>query len=331
MPSRQPLKKMIQRGVRGSVNPVLAHGRSTPADQVPHSVVVAGAPRSGTTWLAELLAEACGAAMLFEPFHPECVPAARMAGYDWNTFVPLGADWPEGRAYARKALAGRICTPWTLGFTSARSVLTRRRWVVKCVRANMFLPWLAEQCGMRAAVLLVRHPCAVIASHLRQGWVLKHPPICPEFFDAYPHTRKLVQGLTGPEEYLAALWSMRHFVPLQHRGKPWLHVVCYEHLVMQGADRFQQLMADLQFDRSAANNLDMGRPSQMAKERSRTDQVARALGAWQHELSPDMVRRILNVVHEFGLALYNDDLEPDDRQLRPLAAAPVRAAPKAAA
>ena len=310
MSARPRVHEMLKRGIRASLNPALAWTLGRAGDDIGRSIVVAGAPRSGTTWLAELLCHAPRTAMLFEPFHPDNVGAARAAGFGWSTCVPRATAWPRGRAYAGRALAGRVRTPWTLGFVGPRQVARRQRWIVKCVRANMFLPWLADAFDLRAAVLLVRHPCAVIASQMRQGWVLEHPPICPGFGEAWPEAAKLLDGLNRPEQYMAALWAMRHLVPLQALGEPWLHVVSYEHLVSGGRAAVADLAAELGLDLDAKKLL-IDRPSQMARGRPMGAGRSGPLCAWQRDLSGAVIDRILDVVRAFGLNFYDRGAEPN--------------------
>ena len=51
------------------------------------TIVVAGSPRSGTTWLAELLRRLPGYKFLNEPLLLPNNPAAQEVGFEWRTHI----------------------------------------------------------------------------------------------------------------------------------------------------------------------------------------------------------------------------------------------------
>ena len=150
------------------IEPTLGRLRPLPYD-IRQTIVIAGSPRSGTTWLAELLNTIPRSAILWEPLFLDADPQLPKIGFGWRTYVPPDRDRPEMEAYLRRVLTGRVLNPWTLQRTSLRDVYRVKRWIVKFVRANMLLPWLTLRFPTRRPLLLVRHPCAVVASQIRNG------------------------------------------------------------------------------------------------------------------------------------------------------------------
>ena len=311
MKARHSFRTLVKRLVRTSVNPVLAKCARRRDYEPADSVVVAGAARSGTTWLGEVFSALPGTALLFEPFHPGKMAAARAAGIDWATFIPAEASWPKGYEYVDSVLRGRVLTPWTVGFTGLRSTVRPDRWIVKCIHANMFLVWLARNFPIAPPVLLVRHPCAVIASQLRQGWCHNEAPSCPAFYEQYPHTKEIVDALRHPEEYSAAFWCMQYYAPLQQATDHSFVLSSYEQLVLGGQEEVKRLMGRIGLELGGEDRLPVDVPSQMAKAGPSVRSPKAALDRWKRDLSDVQISRILQVVKEYGLDFYTDALEPD--------------------
>ena len=209
-------------------------------------VIIAGSGRSGTTWIQDVLAEANGLRTVFEPLHPQGVSRARGLAY---RYVPADDDSPEVRRFFDDLLAGRIRGLWPdyrirpdrfnllnhgvgeVVWNARKLVRHRRQYrdqrarpsaVIKMIRANLMLSWIASHYEV-PILLVVRHPCAVIASRLKIGggdWdahkALGH----------YLGDRRLVDAVRdrygvditrtdrGPEATLAVVWCIENMLPL---------------------------------------------------------------------------------------------------------------------
>jgi len=134
-------------------------GRELPA------LVVAGAPRSGTTWLAEVLARATGSRLLFEPLAPWAIPS--------NLAVPafpyLQADdeSPALEAYVRRVLTGGVRGGWIDKQPVTRRPLGR---LAKFVRVSFMLGWLHRRFPHLVLVFVTRDPWSVVRSRVDMGW-----------------------------------------------------------------------------------------------------------------------------------------------------------------
>lgn len=272
------------------------------------TIVLTGSPRSGTTWVASLFGAIPGAAVLFEPLHLNEVPGAARVGFTWRTYVDPSADWPEGEAFMRRIVQGRLLTPWTSReITSIRRVTT---WVVKFVRANRLLPWIAERFPPRRRVLLIRHPCAVVASRLAKGWStgLGAPD------DDHPFgvdVGRYTASLRYHDERVTAQWALDVLVPLT-RPQPWpWEVVWFERLVEEGESYMRKT-----FDRwNTPMPDDIPRLlQQWSSTTRRSSRGADALTAWQRELSSAQIERILKVAHRLGVTSYSDSPQPVEQE-----------------
>jgi hypothetical protein len=153
-------------------------------------VLVAGLPRSGTTWVGEVLGRTDGARYLHEPDnhlvrpdawwakrglgpYPELAPPDDGGDYErlWATAFAGGPR--RSPLYAGARILQRAGAPHTSGRLASRSRQRSRSapgpLVVKSVHCARSLEWVAAR--FRPAVVVVeRHPFGVIASWRKLGW-----------------------------------------------------------------------------------------------------------------------------------------------------------------
>lgn len=276
------------------------------------TIVVFGSPRSGTTWLAQTLGSIPGSAVLFEPLHPRRVPQVKEAGFGWRTYVRPGTDWPLGRQRLEEAFCGRPLNGWT-GSLMKRPARVAT-WIMKCIRANLLIPWISDWMQPRRRLLVIRHPCAVVSSQTEAGWDPPNLEFQRELLDDYPGIRAVIETCDSPEERRAIDWAVNTIVPLSHGSiGRWL-IIPYERLA-SNESAFESILnrwsleIPRDFERSFATwSHTARRRTERPDERTTTE--------WTTRLSPTQVDRILGVTHALGLDFYGKDPEPDDERLR---------------
>lgn len=298
--------------LRGGVNPILVR-LTRPRDyDVRRSLVISGFPRSGTTWLAELLATVPGTGILFEPLNPVRVPAARRAGCDWQNFRTSDEAWPKGERFMQQVLVGRILNAWTTVSLPVSRAWRVSRWIVKLVNSNAMLPWLVSRFDILPPVMLVRHPCAVYSSWTRRGWpALLHPPFEESrFYERYPRFLPVVRRLKHPEEYFAALWCVDHYAAFHEPVASRYELCIYERLITDGTEEVRRLLEGWAVPAPASLDTALARPSAKASEDLQAGS-RQQLGTWQRHLRPVEVSRMVDVLREFGIEFYGPNPEPD--------------------
>jgi len=81
--------------------------------------------------------------------------------------------------------------------------------IIKFVRANRLLPWMCQTFDIRSPVLLVRYPCAVIASQLKStAWKTISRPDAPPYIANFPLFKAALSKTEGVEVHLAAQWAL---------------------------------------------------------------------------------------------------------------------------
>lgn len=207
------------------------------------TIVVAGTARSGTTWVGDVVAQATNSRIIFEPFlidhHGDFVlsRARRLlarALRNYQLYIPARLG-PQERRFAQTdhILRGQVRSFWSE--MQARPGVFRHR-VVKEVRANLFLGYLAANWPATRILLVLRDPNQVIASQLakiREGWkfdwnkddVLSQEPLMHDWLA--PFERSIV-GAETLVERLANKWCIETYVAREElRGRKNALVISY--------------------------------------------------------------------------------------------------------
>lgn len=168
-------------------------------------ILVTGAPRSGSTWVGNILALDRATAYVHEPFNKTCSPGCCRAGFpEVFTYVTQ-----ENEALYHAALRDTIDWKYSLGaelgtLRNARGLarmtrdfayfeLARRqraRIILKDPLALFSADWLARRFGARP-VVVIRHPAAFVASLRAAGWSRVH-------FDIFGNQPALMRDRLAP-------------------------------------------------------------------------------------------------------------------------------------
>jgi hypothetical protein len=213
-------------------------------------IAILSSPRSGSTWLMELISTQSRVTYRDEPDHRvliDCHDLVRGMRTRW-CYADLTADeWSIIKAYLLDDKRLRLFGP-KMPWRDGDWIRANRR-VLKFVRMAPLIQLFEEELGM-SVVYLIRHPIPQILSSKKQG----HIPQLDEFIGSprfmrthcTSHQRSIVENiaLTGSiREQLIAEWSLVNLLP--HRYLPmsahsmWL---TYEEIVAYPA-QFQELLA----------------------------------------------------------------------------------------
>ena len=288
---------------------------------------ISGSGRSGTTWLGRLLAAHRDSALLYEPLHPglasfpeDLNPAITDAGD--RPYIRAGSNNRSWTNYISSILSGRGFTRRTL-FTGIpkhqrpRAIwraFTGKRLVVKEIRSNLLIEWLTGEFGVRT-IVIVRHPCAVVASQLVRNWGTKRNVLDP--FLSQPdfvedHLAGCLDYLNGENldtvpKQLAARWAIENRAALEvARNNNRVLVVAYEQLVLDShaelrkAFEFLGWPVDDRVWRTVERHLN---PEALSRPHD-------WLGQWQSRLDPRLVDDILAVTRALGVTRYDERILP---------------------
>jgi Sulfotransferase family len=275
------------------------------------SAIVAGTARSGTTWLAEIIASQYPCRIMFEPFHSRKVAAFQ----EFNYFQYMRPTEQNNAlfSYCQNVFSGDIRDNWI--DRQVEHVFPKYR-LIKEIRANLFLNWMHHFFPEIPILFIVRHPCAVVLSRMQLGWATD------EDIDSFLCQTRLIddflidhldviRGATTTEEKHAVIWCVSNLVPIRQFGPGSLNTVFYENLT-------RDPMAEIPKIFRLLNHRYRDNVFAIVDRPSITSRSIKAIGSgnnqgndWKSRLSPRQIEKILSVVERFHLDyIYGDSSEP---------------------
>lgn len=194
-------------------------------------IVVAGAGRSGTTWLGNIVA-GDEFKVLFEPFDYRKIHI--IEGLGLRPYFRPHDDYLEWREIIWNIISGEYIHEWLINTNKELDLAKFRGVLIKDIRINGILKWLQINFNIKP-VFIVRHPCAVAVSRIQCNWK-------PEV-DSFLNNEELLTDIAIDREYLLGLsenklyahvimWCFENAVPLSQFGNDLLSV------------KYEQLMAE---------------------------------------------------------------------------------------
>lgn len=292
------------------------------------TVVISGTPRSGSTWLMEIIETLPEYKSVFEPFHPVWYPEFKGLGIPYDPYVPEPKMYPKLKEYLMKVFNGEVAGRLPHGSYFSWEVIAKRfrasKLVVKFVRANTMLPWIARTFPLRGIYFIIRHPCATIASQLATGYyskitlkqLINEVKKVPELANDKELLTRL-SGINSEIERLAAIWAFENYIPLSsERPHPWYTVV-YERLVVDPEEELKNIFQYIGEDVPEAALKRVRIPSKVTRKTYGKGYIGtpKQLIKWREKLTERQVKDILRVVSWFGIGFYTENPEPDYNEL----------------
>jgi hypothetical protein len=290
-------------------------------------VIVAGFPRSGTSWLAKGLSFARGFTYYREPDNVDMVPDAEERFR--NLYLTAEHDDPSYRRLMTRACTGRLATAFTMyedpgplitALGAGRRVAERfpvlffrkRHVLVKLVNANLNLAWFGANFPSASQVFVVRHPCGQFESWKRLGWepdprsLLDNPRLVADHLEPFAD---LIRRARSFWERAGALWGAT--VRVVHRqtqadsGGRRL-IVAYEWLCADPLPRFQDLYQrlDLTWTAGAERFIRSSDTDADPRTYSMRRPTARQIDKWKQGLAPEDIEACRRFAEPFGLPYY---------------------------
>lgn len=266
------------------------------------AVVVAGSGRSGTTWVAELIAEMVPSRFIFEPFHSR-VPLGQMFAFRYQR--PGDRD-PQLRRFWELCLKGLIASKWVRDLQKQGPPANAVS-LVKAIRANLMLAWVRQVFAV-PVVYIVRDPRAVVASRIRLKWdpggplasMLEQPTLLGDHLT--PELLEIARNAETVAARHAAQWAIENRVVQRQAKEAGIPILRYEELLQGPQVGLPAIHAAIGMGDwcQAARHYD--RPSKTAwpADEHHVSTLAR-LERWKVDLCAKDIRMIDAVVDAFGL------------------------------
>jgi len=290
---------------------------------------VAGTGRSGTTWIAQTLANMTGSRQIFEPcLLDHSYEFATLKGqileesralHNHQLYIP--PELAEASSYFRplkRLLRGRVRNDWCDRYTHS-GVYSRR--VIKEIRANLFLAYLTRTWPNVKVIWVVRDIFNTINSQLvmaEEGWhfdwdyrpILSQQRLVDEWLAAYLPSMRMAATAV---ERLAHKWCIETMVPYWQGVQEGHNVrlVFYEQLVGDIATwgPISQFVSNASWSKA-----------KLAERLSRPSSTSRILlgnsgscGSDLDQLSVDDITAIRRIVAIYGAERFSDSTYRSDQ------------------
>jgi hypothetical protein len=272
------------------------------------SIFLAGSGRGGTSWVSEIINYRGEYRYVFEPFHPSKVDLCK--NFRSKQYLRPDDRREEYLGPARKVLTGRLRSRWTDRFH--RKFVARRR-LIKDIRANLLLGWMRANFPGMPIILLLRHPCAVVASRLTLGWkdnlyeTMEQGELVEDFLRPMETE---IRGARDAFERHLFLWCIENYVPLRQFAPGEIHLAFYEHFLAHPDDEIRRLFAFLGRDFDERVYHRHKRPSPLSRKDAGSESPS--MDAWRRRISDAQLERVTEIMGLFGLQrLYGEGTMPD--------------------
>lgn len=286
-------------------------------------ILISGNPRGGTTWLLEMIGEIENSCTLWEPLRPYRLYEDNLKEFSdelgWFPYIPPDKNWPEGLTFFKNLLNGQhLNYKSILRHNSYRNSLRAKYLIIKCVTANMMIPWIHENSDIKI-IYILRHPCAVVNSQL------KFPVFTDESYNEYLNLknnkfnhlyddfRNIFDSLKSDHEKLAAIWSVSNLVPLNYiesGNRKKIKLVYYEDLIVNPKKELNEIfhfmdqpIPDGIYDR-------VNIPSKTTIDGSPVLKGGNQLESWKTKLTKAQQNQVIEVINKFNIYNYSLDKMP---------------------
>ncbi|ATU08093.1 sulfotransferase [Methanohalophilus portucalensis] len=273
--------------------------------------LISGSPRSGTTWLAEVIASSEKSRLIWEPLQEGNPVKHNYVFSKRPLYLPDGnnQETDDSKQFFKQLLKGENLNFHTLRLVKyPRNILKtfkNERLIIKFVRGNGVVGYLYEHFNIPKPVVIIRHPCAVIASQLRMGRWDDHPHIDENLIKQYPHIKSVIENASSLEEQLAVTWAGDVLA-----AKLWennIQIVYYEDLVLKGNVVLEKIFSEWGYNEVPENCLNkLNQPSSTSKYWSEDKSGMEKLKGWSEYLSDEQVSKISNTIKKIGINDYDD-------------------------
>lgn len=272
------------------------------------TVLLMGSARSGTTWLAGLLASPFRYRLLFEPFHPGHVLGGELVAdhyYDPN-HIPIHVA-----SFINNAFEDRINSDWIAQGSNRRLGMHRWRFwpvvrIIKLIRGNLLIPAIRQLYGRDLPIVVImRHPGAVVASMLRVKfpWAFDLSTLVSQ--DAFaakyaiPYSLLTSQAL-DPVSQITVRWLIENLYLFSEAQTLGVRMIFYEDLVADPINKIKDLCFQLGIDPCDQLEEKVHKLSSTTHPRSPLRASLPSTSSWRNSLQESDIQKVEKILDSVG-------------------------------
>jgi len=265
------------------------------------TVLLAGAGRSGTTWVEEVINSDNDYRMMFEPFHSKYVDLLT----EWNyvQYLRVNENNEKFLKPATSILTGNIRNDWIDKFN--KRIFSQKR-LIKDIRAQFILKWIKHNFPEIPIILLLRHPCAVANSRLKLGWnthledILVQDDLMEDFLNPFKEKLENAKDKDLFDRHIY-MWCIQNYIPLKQFNEGEVLVIFYEDICINPETEIERIFSFIGEEISSKTIDKVKKPSALSQKDSAVVSGTDLVGSWRKNISNDQIERAFEILSIFGL------------------------------
>lgn len=261
-------------------------------------IIVAGYTRSGTTYIGKILSSLLKLRYIHEPLDINLVK-------ELSYFIER-----ETSSRVRSKQRYLRTLKYVFGPYFRNKLRERGHYffykgrLVKLVRANFYLDFIAENFPETKFVVIIRNPLSAIASRVRLNWSIPNQKegILEIENELSERQREIVYNTNSIHGKLAVSWCLDNFALLKNYGKKNFIFVSYEELVLNPVEKIKWITALLKMGKEESQIIREVNYFHPNKKRN----IGNLIEGWKGILSKDEVRDVRFIVDLFNLGFLYD-------------------------
>ena len=296
-------------------------------------ILVTGSPRSGTTWVGRIIAQAPPVHYVHEPFNISGLPCYCGVNFDyWFYYISSEneSDFCEHLTHlihpklSRVSLLNLIAemkqTRRVRPLVNFTESLFKQRPLLKDPLALFSAEWLTNTFNMDV-VILIRHPAAIVSSYKTLNWThpfshfLKQPLLMDN------HLANFADEITdfANNEYdvvdqAALLWKLTHHIILKYsQTRPGWIFVRHADISLDPINGFQTVFDRLnllfsdEVKQTVQSHTTSANPSEHADPYSIKRQSKQTIWFWKNKLTSEEIYRVRRRTEEISQAFFKEE------------------------
>ena len=266
-----------------------------------------GDPRSGSTWLAELLSQLPKYCLVDEPLNLNYNDHLRKMDFGWRQYIPKQENWAEANDFFQKLYRGENIPPGCIASNGLMHFINSDKGVFKIIRGKLLLEWLLYHFEFKyKPIFLIRHPLAVINSIKKhKSWSYKFKPFeisKSPFQERYKMHESFLKDLKNTREQILAHWCIANLSYFQ--GVSFMDqtiVVKYEDLVLEPRTILEQLLREWNYVPSDFKFKNVAAPSATSEVNVKSIDPKNQIEKWKTQLDPLEINRYQEILNYFHI------------------------------
>lgn len=290
-------------------------------NQSKKDILILSSPRSGSTWLMEILYTQPGIKYINEPLAKNIL--------DYNNYIPIKTRWNyiTLNKHEKKILHEYFINDEIIKyfgpvniFNSNYKLFTNRR-VIKVIRANCLIEWFAHEFNFHI-VYLIRHPISQALSCIKR----RHHCEISEYLDdknfvkswlsssQLKFVNKILNSGNQLEKYITE-WCLDNIIPLNvAKNDNKIITITYEELVLNSGEILNILFRKLELENFNKMLSKIHTPSKVTDSSSNKTKIKIRSGdsdylikKWKDEVTLIEEKNLLSILEKFYIDAYKFD------------------------